>query len=37
MFFAPERSGAKNKIVYGQSVYIFLQPLEQSQNILEYN
>jgi hypothetical protein len=23
MFFAPERSGAKNKIVYGESVYIF--------------
>ena len=36
MFFAPERSGPKNKIKYGQSVYILL-PLEQSQNILEYN
>ncbi len=23
MFFAPERSGPKNKIKYGQSVYIF--------------
>ena len=23
MFFAPERSGPKNKIVYGESVYIF--------------
>ena len=23
MFFAPERSGPKNKIVYGRSVYIF--------------
>jgi hypothetical protein len=23
MFFGPERSGAKNMIVYGESVYIF--------------